>query len=1139
MVASSTERKKVEEAVHGQRDLLRNTLNSITDAVFILDSTDPPDAPKILECNQAASTIFGYGRPEMLGKTMGFLHESEEALQEFQSLLYSSIQESRLPFHLNEFHMKRKGGSIFPSEHSVSQLLNDKGERTGWVTVVRDITERKQAEEKVRHLSSFPQLTPACIVEFDSAGRVVYCNPAAASRLGELGVGNDPRLYLPNDADEILKMLQRKRDMRFSREVRIKDAIFSEIIYTTQEFGTARIYASDITERKRAEEALANERNILRTLIDNLPDNIFIKDGESRFVVSNVAHARLLRAKTPDEIVGKTDYDIFPPELAASYYADEQAVIRSGQPLLNREERTIDPEGKTRWLLTTKVPLRDDHGKVIGIAGMNRDITERKRAEEALRESFSLLRATLESTADGILVVDRDGKVSTFNLRFAEMWRIPQSLLEADDSLKLQQFVSDQLENPEHFLEKTQELYSEPDRESFDVLRFKDGRVFERYSQPERVGDRIVGRVWSFRDVTEHKRMEEALRDSEEKFRSLVEDTAAPVGVTDMTGCFTYVNRALADLMGYSTRELSGQPLVDYLHAEDRDRVLGLFLQVLSSSEKAQDIEFRAVRRDGSVRHLWTRPTRLKTQGETIGLLSIITDITERKHMEEELRRYSLNLEQLILKRTRKLSESEERFRELADLLPEIVFEVDRSDNFTFLNRVTFNSTGYSKEDFEAGLNELRLFSPQDRERRKDAVSRMMSGEMLGGDEYLLQKRGGSTFPAIVHSAPIVREKRIVGLRGIAIDITERKQMEEELRSARERLERVITGNPAVIFTGRPRPDLSDLDTTYMSRSVVSLLGFRPQDLIGHPEMWQARVHPDDLRRYYAELPLLWKEGEHTFEYRFLHKDGNYLWIREEAKVIRDAAGKPAEVMGYWTDVSKEKQMDEIRDRFISAVTHELRTPLVSIGGYLDLVLSGESGPVSSEVKSNLEVVKRNSDRLTSLTDELLDIQRLQSGRLQVNLQTIDFREIIRHATSEIKPFIKAKKQNFNVVVPKRPLMALVDPTRMSQVLMNLLSNASKFTPEGGRIRLTVRDDRHIIVVKVADTGIGLRREDLTRAFEPFAAIKKPTHIKGTGLGLSVTKGLVEAHMGRIWAESPGEGNGATFTFALPKRGVK
>ena len=178
---------------------------------------------------------------------------------------------------------------------------------------------------------------------------------------------------------------------------------------------------------------------------------------------------------------------------------------------------------------------------------------------------------------------------------------------------------------------------------------------------------------------------------------------------------------------------------------------------------------------------------------------------------------------------------------------------------------------------------------------------------------------------------------RLSVLRGIAIDITDRKRAEEELRAAKERLEYVVTSNPAVIFTGKPRPDLSNFDATYMSKNVVSLLGFEPENYI---EIWNDRVHPEDLRRYLAEVPLLWKDGQHTFEYRFLHKDGAYRWIREEAKVIRDAAGKPVEVMGYWTDVTERKRMEAqlAESQRLAAigetaamVGHDLRNPLQGI----------------------------------------------------------------------------------------------------------------------------------------------------------------------------------------------------------------
>jgi PAS domain S-box-containing protein len=199
----------------------------------------------------------------------------------------------------------------------------------------------------------------------------------------------------------------------------------------------------DITERKRAEAVLAQERNLLRTLIDNLPDYIFVKDAQSRFVLNNRAHLALLKAATQAEVVGKTDGDIFPSEIAARYYADEQAVLRSGEPLVNREESTVDPAGRVRWLLTTKVPLRDEQGKITGLVGVSRDITERKRAEETLRQSEEKSRILFEQAGDIILQLEmmpdgrpviRDANSVTFRLLGFEREELigqPVSFIEA------------------------------------------------------------------------------------------------------------------------------------------------------------------------------------------------------------------------------------------------------------------------------------------------------------------------------------------------------------------------------------------------------------------------------------------------------------------------------------------------------------------------------------------------------------------------------------------------------------------------------------------------------------------------------------------------------------------------------------
>jgi PAS domain S-box-containing protein len=202
-------------------------------------------------------------------------------------------------------------------------------------------------------------------------------------------------------------------------ELKTKEQLLNELLEMRQRI--AELEALE-TERKRAEEALTEERNLLRTLIDNLPDYIYAKDTESRFVLGNIAAAREVGATTPDEMLGKTDFDFFPEELAAQYYADEQAIFRSGQPLVNREEPVIDHVGNRLWVLTTKVPLRDSQGQIVGLVGMNHDITERKRAEEALRESEARLRRFYESDVAGFARTRvSDGKLLAVNAYMVEL----------------------------------------------------------------------------------------------------------------------------------------------------------------------------------------------------------------------------------------------------------------------------------------------------------------------------------------------------------------------------------------------------------------------------------------------------------------------------------------------------------------------------------------------------------------------------------------------------------------------------------------------------------------------------------------------------------------------------------------------
>ncbi len=258
-----------------------------------------------------------------------------------------------------------------------------------------------------------------------------------------------------------------------------------------------------------------------------------------------------------------------------------------------------------------------------------------QHVEDRLEHSVSLLQATLDSTTDGILVVDRDGGIVSHNRRFLEIWEIPDALVEAGDE-RMIRYVVEKLEDPESFLERVKALYADAERTGYDVLLFRDGRVVERYSRPQRLGSRIVGRVWTFRDVTEQKRMQQALISSERRYRRLFEESVHALYITTRDGDFVDVNRSMLDLFGYSRREmlqLSAGAL--YVEQAARER----FQSVVAEQGSVRHHEVQLVDRSGRrLECLVTATARRGTVGTIIGYEGIIEDVTERKRSTEALR---------------------------------------------------------------------------------------------------------------------------------------------------------------------------------------------------------------------------------------------------------------------------------------------------------------------------------------------------------------------------------------------------------------------------------------------------------------------------------------------------------------------
>lgn len=375
-------------------------------------------------------------------------------------------------------------------------------------------------------------------------------------------------------------------------------------------------------------------------------------------------------------------------------------------------------------------------------------------------------------------------------------------------------------------------------------------------------------------------------------------------------------------------------------------------------------------------------------------------------------------------------------------------------------------------------------------------------------------------------------------LIGTAFDITDERDLLNRVKEDRRRLELVLEAGQLGFWDWNITTGAVEFGGLW-----CSMLGFSPEEVAPNLRAWESLVHPDDMPGVLRELNAH-LEGEtpiYEAEYRLKKKDGSWLWTLGRGRVVeRDPEGKPLWVVGIQTDVSEQREAREAlrlaalrKDEFLATLAHELRNPLAPIRTGLSLLKKSPSGPEAARAR---ELMERQTEHMVRLIDDLLDVARITQGRLR--LQTDDFvlQEIVMLAVEVSHPIISAASHTLNVTMPEKPITLRGDAVRLSQVVTNLLSNAAKYTPDGGTIELVVSRQNGTAQITVKDNGLGIPPDMLEAVFNMFGQVNKTLERSqgGLGIGLALVRKIVELHGGDVRASSEGEGKGSTFTVHLP-----
>jgi len=855
--------------------------------------------------------------------------------------------------HSNEKRYVRKDGRTIWVNRTESLARDAAGQPLYFIRVIEDITERKELEHQFR--DNFDQAAVGMAHVDLEANTIIRVNRKFCELTGydeaDLVGGPAARPSHPDDvnvsAAERTQLLAGAVQSHGSeKRYRRKDGA---TIWVKRTESLARDadgkpaylirVIEDVTDRRQAEEAILRERALLRTIIDTLPDRIYVKDREGRFLLENAANLRVHGIENHDEIVGKTVFDLFPRAVAERLHAEDQAIMESGAPIFNRERSTPDAStGRMLWHLTTKVPLRDAAGAIIGVVGLNRDITERRNAEEMMARERALLRTVVDNLPDRVYVKDLQGRYLLMN----EANMKQRGIARHEDVVgkTVRDFYSPQTAKriddlDRQVMESGQPVVNREEQTSPTARENRDGEprwhVVTKVPLRDTRG-KVFGLVGVNRDITERKRMEEALRQNIERFEIAARATSDAIWDWSLATDAMWWNEGFRSLFGYSPTKPNAESWYDGIHPADRERaVRGIHAAIDGGGESWSD-EYRFLRADGSYAEVFDRGFVIRDgTGKPVRMIGAMMDVTERN---QSMRRRAMELAV-----TRVLAEA----ASLEEASPKLLRVVCETMGWVYGARwaCEADDAGMRRADYWAESEPD--FDPGDaghwvRQGGPDASKSLLRrawavreptwvADFRDTPNFL---RGSSTRKLGLRSAlafPVIVGGKVVSLleffgrdarqpdqalldvaRSIGSQVgqfIERKQSEAALKDSEEQFRQLAENIPQVFWI----TDAEQQQALYVSPAWQEITGRSLEDIRANPRTWLDSVHEEDRARVKSARKLA-VAGGYDENFRVVRPDGSVRWVHDRAFPVHGADGSVYRITGIAEDVTERKQAE-------------------------------------------------------------------------------------------------------------------------------------------------------------------------------------------------------------------------------------